>query len=277
MRSGYAPGKIILSGEYAVLFGYSGTAIPAPIGIGVEFEEAAGGGIEIDWEGQRDERALDYARRIVSHCLPNRTAHGRLTIRAKVPIGKGMGSSTALVVAIARALCGDDRELALRVEDVVNPGHSGLDFATIWSGEPVLFRRGEVPQRISLNLSVLNESVLIDTGSPRETTPELVAWMRGREGECGSALKSIGECTERLMRGESLHDVMREHHKAQVSLGVVPPKVKELVAAIEAEGGEAKIIGAGGRTGGGGMALAMGNRERIIALARKSRMPTLAL
>jgi len=58
---------------------------------------------------------------------------------------------------------------------------------------------------------------------------------------------------------------MREHHRAQVALGVVPESVQKLVEKIESSGGSAKIIGAGGRTGGGGMLLVLHeDRKKIL-------------
>ena len=71
------------------------------------------------------------------------------------------------------------------------------------------------------------------------------------------AIQSIGDCTERLLKGESLHAVMRDHHRAQTVLGIVPDSAQKIIAQIESEGGSAKVIGAGGRTGGGGMVLCL--------------------
>lgn len=79
------------------------------------------------------------------------------------------------------------------------------------------------------------------------------------------------------MGGEALATVMREHHKAQVALGVVPAGVRDLIAAIEQAGGAAKVIGAGSRTGGAGIVLAVGGREEIRKIAGRMSMPTMEL
>ncbi len=270
----FAPGKIILSGEYAVLFGYAGIAIPSSLGVEAVFEiDPACERVEILAEG-RDARSISYTEKIATLAQKDADLRGRLTVHSDLPLGKGMGSSTALIIAVVRALLGDDaREVALQIEDTLNPGHSGLDFATIWGNAPLLFRKGDVPHKIRLQSDLLRESVLIDTGFPSESTTELVAWVRGRESEIREPLKIIGECTQRLASGEPLLDVMRDHHKAQVALGVVPESVQELVAAIEKIGGSAKVIGAGGRTGGAGMVLALGNQQKIMEIANQRRMP----
>jgi mevalonate kinase len=241
---------MILSGEYAVVFGNKGLAVPAAEHVTVIFKE--------------DEAALlpkhPYIQKIIRLCeeQSGKEFRGDLTVESDLPIGKGMGSSTALVIAMARCLLGEDcRTAALEIEDAVNPGHSGLDFAVIWENQPVVFKKGEPPKPITLPKDLLKNTELIDTGKPEETTPELIAWIKSRQDELAEPLRIIGECTERILGGEDLKTVMRDHHKAQVALGVVPKDVQELIAKIEQEGGSAKVIGAGGRTGGGGMVLAI--------------------
>jgi len=273
-----APGKIILSGEYAVVFGYAGIAVPSSRGMEVVFEEdPALKDIEIRCEGLRGDELRSYAEKVVAHCR-ERSHGGRLVIHARLPLGKGLGSSTALVVAISRALLSDHaHEGALHIEDILNPGHSGLDFTTIWEGAPVLFRKRDDPKPFKLPGWVLQEAILIDTGLPSESTTELVAWMRSREAEIQEPLKTIGSCTDRIVQGEPLDLVMRDHHKAQVALGVVPSDVQELIAAIEHIGGAAKVIGAGSRGGGAGMVLALGDKKKNRDMADRKGVSTMAL
>ncbi|MBI5457128.1 hypothetical protein HY971_00155 [Candidatus Kaiserbacteria bacterium] len=273
-RTSFAPGKIILSGEYGALFGRAGIAVPSRFGVRATFDEdSALGRIEILWES--NEQWLPYVERIVAAFEERNSAFsGRLTINSDVPIGKGMGSSTALTVAVALSLIGDSREMTLHIENTLSPGNSGFDFAVIWQGTPILYRKGEV-QLIELPAKLLRDAVLIDTGVPGEPTNELVAWMRGREPDIWEHLDTIGTCTERLMRGEPFDIVMRDHHKAQVALGVVPPEAQQLIAAIESAGGAGKVIGAGSRAGGAGMVLALGDEKTIGDIARKWHMPTM--
>ncbi len=280
-NTSFAPGKIILSGEYAVLFGRAGIATPSSLGVRAAFDEDESlGRTEIRWEG--NEQWLPYVEKIIAACKEKKTnLGGRLTINSDVPLGRGMGSSTALIVAIVRALQGDARpaaggarEIALEIENTLSPLNSGFDFAVIWQGAPILYRKGEA-QSIELSAELLWNAALIDTGAPRESTNELVAWMRGRESEIQEPLNIIGNCTERLIQGEPLELVMRDHNRAQVMLGVVPSNVQEMITAIESIGGGAKVIGAGSRTGGAGMVLAVGNREEIRNIAAERGMPTM--
>lgn len=279
-RNSFAPGKVILSGEYAVMYGFAGIAVPTSIGMEIMFEEdLAYDHIEIRWEGTHGgEQWLLYAKKIIGLCQMKHTKLcGRIVIHSSLPLGKGVGSSTALVIALTRALLGEDaREAALLIEDIMNPGHSGLDFATIWENVPIQFRKGDAPKRIDLSPELLRGAVLIDTGLPSESTTELIAWMRCRKADIEEPLKIIGNCTGRIVRGEPLNLVIRDHNKAQVALGVVPPDVQELIAAIEQIGGAAKVIGAGSRTGRAGMVLALGNQGEIRKTADRRSMPTMS-
>lgn len=258
--SASAPGKIILSGEYAVVFGKRGIAVPSEESVTVTWtDDASISGVSITWDGDVNSQWISYAENILEYLKPHtKPLQGTLHVRCDIPLGKGMGSSTALVIAVCRCLLGPEcEEIARFVEDQINPGHSGIDFAVIWNNAPILFSRGTKPEKITLPKNILQGARLIDTGSPNETTKELVAWMKTRGQEIEPAIAIIAGCTERLLQGESLKTVMRDHHRAQVALGVVPENAQKIIAEIEAQGGSAKVIGAGGRTGGGGMVLAI--------------------
>lgn len=263
MTIGSASGKIILSGEHAVVLGFPGIAVPSKERMTVTLEKPADTSI-IQWP-EASEKWLDYTERIVKMIKKISPEHAngfRLKIETDLPLGKGMGSSTALVIALCRCLLGDDcRSEALKIENAVNPGNSGIDFAVIWEDRPILFRQGTAPKPINLPANLLKKSRLIDAGTPNESTPELVAWIRSRyesgEMHVCDAIKTIGRCTERIIAGEALKTVMRDHHRAQVALGIVTPKVQTIIADIESDGGAAKVLGAGARAGGGGMILAV--------------------
>ena len=70
-----------------------------------------------------------------------------------------MGSSTAIVVALARCFLGKDcKDEALAIEDVINQGHSGIDFAAIWEERPIVIQRNryefiDLPKGLQQRLS----------------------------------------------------------------------------------------------------------------------------
>ncbi len=261
VSTGIATGKIILSGEYAMAFGFSGIAFPSRETMRVRFRPTRKGGLTVifkpdDFHPEWAMYAGQAAECIARHA--DIQLRGELSVDTDLPLGKGMGSSTALVIAVARALLGKDcREAALAAEDEMNPGHSGMDFSVIWEGRPILFRKGSTPTPVTLPSSLPKHVTLIDAGMPNEQTPVLVAWVKSRGSELEKPLQIIGACTERILSGEDLKTVLRDHHRAQVALGVVPSHAQTIVEGIERHGGAAKVIGAGGRTGGGGMILAL--------------------
>ncbi|NOS66926.1 MAG: hypothetical protein HOO67_00975, partial [Candidatus Peribacteraceae bacterium] len=234
-HSAFAPGKIILSGEYAVVFGYPGIAVSANVGVEATWEETSDAPVKIVLKGLKGEET--YARKIVNACIDKRgPLKGTITIKNDIPVGRGMGSSTALVIAICKCLLGDDRAAAVLIEDAVNPGNSGLDFAVIWANHPVKFKKGTAPEPLQLDLAFIKNSTLIDTGVPGETTAELVSWMRSRvsgdavvSADTTAALGEIGQCTERLLAGADFKTVIRDHHHAQLALGVVTPEAQKII------------------------------------------------
>lgn len=266
-RIATAHGKIILSGEYAVVFGCRGIAFPSmDYSISVTFDESPQStGLMLRSVAVSSEHPQweSYVRRIVHLCEAKSGERflGTISIGGNLPIGKGMGSSTALTIATCRCLLGMgvEESFCKHVEDIVNPGNSGLDFAVIWSNKPVIFKKGQTIAQSSLNNSLLDGTTLIDTGTPHETTPELVAWMKKKyessDAQTIAAIETICQCTERILSGEDIKTVIRAHHRAQIALGVVPESAQKLIAEIEKKGGAAKVLGAGARMGAGGMVL----------------------
>lgn len=277
VSQGTARGKVILSGEYAVLFGHRGVAVPSKQKLEA-YWQGEGEGFRVTWNEEIHPAwqtyAEDVARLLGNGTLPD----GTLRLENELPLGKGMGSSTALVVAMTRALAGDNTlSLAQTIEDAVNPGHSGIDFAVIWNDTPVVFAKDKVPSLLEESPQYLQSTLLIDTGMPDQSTRELVAWVKDRSAEVQEPLETIGRCTEKLLSGKTLQDIFPEHHAAQVRLGVVTEAAQALIADIETSGGCAKVIGAGGRSGGSGMVLAIGcAAETLTRLASQHGMKTLS-
>ena len=269
---GSAPGKIILTGEYAVVFGYPGIAIPSPLKMTVEFEEDRNcDGIEVKWEGIKgDEGWNEYLKDILNQIqrFKGKIIQGRLKITNKIPLGKGMGSSTSLVIAVSKCLLGEDCEdEALAIENKLSPNNSGIDFNVIWEDSPILYKKEEGFESIELPEDIFRDAILIDTGAPNETTSELVAIVttsRSMDPRVHAALEMIGDCTQRLANGEDLESVIKDNYPHQLTLGIVPQSVQDLITQIEESGGSAKVLGAGGRTGGGGMVLAISKKPEIF-------------
>lgn len=274
--SAFAPGKIILSGEYAVLFDGRALALPVERGVNATYAPNGTNTLSARWhEGEREHPAWkSYVDHIIALCREHAAIGGTLSVKSMIPLGKGMGSSTALIVAVTRATLGTDCESqAKRIEDELAPDNSGIDFSVIWNDAPTLFSRKNGVHVIDASVTLPTTARLIDTGTPDQPTSELVAWVRERRASTQGALDVIAECTERLIEGDDVEEVLKAHHEAQCELGVVPPAVRELIADIEREGGSAKVVGAGARTGGGGMVLALNVPEDLITKKNLATVP----
>jgi mevalonate kinase len=259
----HACGKIIISGNVAIKFGKRALAVPVDMHITVTWDKSVHTqeGLRIVWPGQKEAGIwLTTVRKIIKLIEAQiGPLSGKLTIRNTLPLGKGMGSSTAIVVALARCFLGENcKEEALAIEDIINKGHSGIDFAAIWEERPIVITKGRY-EFIELPVQ-LQHGYLVDTGSPAEPTSIIIERLEERsprEKILIESVEAIGNCTDRLLSGEDPHIVFPDHHRGQVNLGVIPPRVRWLIEKIQRSGGAAKATRSGGGKGGVGMVFAV--------------------
>ena len=269
-RVAHACGKIILSGNISNAYGKRALAVPVDMHITVTWDKSDNNheGLRIFWAGQWEgEVWLNTARKIIT-LVEARVGRlsGELTIQNSLPLGKGMGSSTAIVVALARCFLGKNcKDEALAIENEINKAQSGIDFAAIWEERPIVITSSryefiDLPKR-------LQHGFLIDTGAPIEPTSVILQRIKQRsrrEKIVMDSLEKIGNCTERLLSGEDPLTVFPDHHRGQISLGVVPPRVRSLIKRIEQSGGAAKATRSGGDAGGVGMVFAVHPKMKLL-------------
>jgi GHMP kinases N terminal domain len=269
-KIGHACGKIILSGNTANRFGKRALAVPVDMQITATWDnrDKAIDGLRIIWPGRKAEGIwLTTVRKIMSMIEPQiGPVSGTLTIRNTLHLGKGMGSSTAIVIALARCFLGKNcKEDALAIEDVINRGHSGLDFAVIWEEQPIVIQ-GKKYEFTELPKG-LQRGFLIDTGLPAAPTSIIVRQLKERltkEKVLMDSVETIGDCTERLLCGEDPLTVFPDQYNALVNLRVVPPQVQSLIKKIQQSGGAAKPGRFGDTAGGVGMVFAVHPKPDVL-------------
>ncbi|ANM31422.1 hypothetical protein ABI59_20340 [Acidobacteria bacterium Mor1] len=197
----------------------------------------------------------------------------KLRVDSGIPIGGGLGSSAAASVAIVgalRAWLGKAHDaatldpLVLEVERRQHGMPSGVDHATVLLGG-ALWARRDGDALAARPLAIADRGILAgmrvyDTGRPAESTGQVVSTVRdrlrtlpdqGRElfERMGGATRTL---RDRLTEGGDTREVVeaiRTFQRGLESLGVVPGELVEIVRRCEAEGGAAKITGAGTLTG----------------------------
>ena len=142
--------KAIFFGEHAVVYGYKGITIPLPeMKVDVSLKKT-------DIVQKRD----DILNFIAKTCdIDNKT---EIIINSSIPVGRGLGSSAALSVAIARAKNLDAREVANTCEKYIHGNPSGIDVNQVLSDKPLLFSKKEGAKELNFNLE--SYLLIIDTG-----------------------------------------------------------------------------------------------------------------
>ena len=178
---GSAPGKIILMGEHAVVYGQPAIAFPFhAVGVHVTIEETSENIIISSYyQGKLGDapKNLNNIQTLVARLQTDlQTPNFTLRIESTIPEARGMGSSAAVAVAVTRAFFNwqeQDLPQALLLtyvdlsEKIAHGNPSGLDAAAVSSQQPVYFERGKSPRTIDLNMNAY--LLVADTGVIGET------------------------------------------------------------------------------------------------------------
>jgi mevalonate kinase len=282
-----APGKVILLGEHAVVYGHPALAAALERRVHVELAPADDLRVELRApEGPLNAPA--ELGRAISEMAVRVGVPPRLSVRVRseLPLGGGLGSSAALGVALARALsqlagreCTAETaaELALGFETFFHGAPSGVDPAACAHGGVLLFRRGAPPRvdpvRLArpVALAVALTGVLRGTRSTvlplsqrRAEKPDLYDPMLAFLGELsrgGAEALARGDLADLGVRFDAAHGVL-------AALGVSCPELEGAVSALRRAGAlGAKLTGAGG--GGAAVALAR-DVDQARALLRET-------
>jgi mevalonate kinase len=296
VTSASAPGKVILFGEHAVVYGRPAIAVPVsdvqatarvapgPAGRGLRLV-AHNIGRDYPLAGAPEGDALAaIVRRVLAELGVRPAPDLVVTLDSTIPIASGLGSGAACSAAIARALVAhlrpgqplaDERlnELVFAVEQIHHGTPSGIDNSVIVFGRPVYFRRGQPIETFAVRAPFW--LAIGDTGvsSPTRVTVGDVrqAW-QAEPARYEALFDRIGALADEARRaieaGEpaALGSLMRENHELLRALGVSSPKLEALVAAASAAGAAGAKLSGGGR-GGNMIALVAETRREAVAAA----------
>ena len=220
-----------------------------------------------------------------------------LYIDSEIPVGAGMGSSGALAVSMIHALSiftnkpidkKTINKIAFFCEQKKHGKPSGGDNSTSCFGGLVWFKKDEglKPLDIDLPEDVSRNFCIINTGTPIETTGEMVSLVREFVERKPTIANLILDDQENLVHDllpaleKTEHDKITEIiRKGEVNLerlGVVSDYAKKIIRDIEKSGGAAKICGAGGKTKSTGIILIYHQDSKALENVLKFRQLKLA-
>lgn len=290
---GKAPGKIILFGEHAVVYGQPAIAIPlldvnattrvTPIfnaESGKVRVRASAVGLDDLLDNLPEDNPLAAAIRItLKEITPNHTPAFEIQIDSNIPISAGMGSGTAVTVAIIRALSAflgrplpDEKisELAYEVEKLHHGTPSGIDNTVVTYQKPVYFQRDEPIQ--TLSISRPTHWVIADSGE-KTPTRDTVAAVRALYDESMTVYEEIFAeigsivhlARQALVVGNLpfLGQLLDKNQQFLQDLQVSSPTLEKLITAARDAGATGAKLSGGGR-GGNVIALVAPERSRQV-------------
>jgi len=303
-----APGKIIVSGEHAVVYGRPAIAMAVDLHAVATVGPAADGRLTFEIPALpatlactpaelvalRDERLAGYAQFLagrlpIAAVLPRAVeliplafslvpgavesrAGLHLRLDVQLPVGAGMGSSAAVALSVLKAADAwlaaglDDAGLfdrGMQCERLMHGHPSGVDVHVSLHGGAVRFQAGQVQPRPPPAWPF----VLLHTGKPACSTGECVMAVRGRFATSHiwddfAAVTDAIDATLAQPVAPAVPELIHRNHRLLCEIGVVPQRVRRLIADIEAADGAAKICGAGAVRGDtGGVVLAVGVKD----------------
>src|SRR5690349_5985695 len=291
MSKSSAPGKIILFGEHAVVYGRPALAVPVTqVHADVEVLDASHPGIwieapNVDLQSELNRLPSDHPIAAVVHnflFISRLSPFPNLEIKidSTIPVASGLGSGAAVTVALTRALAAHvnysmtDEEVnafAYEIEKLYHGTPSGIDNTVVTYARPVYFVRGQPMEtfRVGQPFTI----VIGDTGISAPTK-ESVGDVRKRweadQKKWEDVFDQVGKIVEQARKTiengkwEMLGEFMNKNHSLLQEMTVSSPQLDQLVQAARQAGALGAKLSGGGR---GGNMIALVEPERAEAVA----------
>ena len=290
-----APGKVILFGEHAVVYGRAAIAVPVtkvqataavedgPAGTGCTLH-APDIGARIRLSTAPTDPLAVALRLTIEAAGIQGEPDWHVTVSSSIPIAGGMGSGAAVSAALARAVLSHTVRLSGRrapdadtvnrivfaVEEIHHATPSGIDNTVISYERPVWFVRGRQPEVFTIARPF--HLVIADTGiaSP---TGQVVADVRRAWQEqttrYEAVFDSIGAVAEAARQAigagnvAALGPLMQENQRLLRQLDVSADALERLINVAQEAGAAGAKLSGGGR---GGNLIALVEPERVGAV-----------
>ncbi|HZJ23806.1 MAG TPA: mevalonate kinase [Anaerolineales bacterium] len=301
-----APGKIILFGEHAVVYGRPALAIPVTqVHADVEVLDSARAGIwihapDVNLHAELNTLPSDHPLAAVIHnflFLFRVTPFPNLEIKisSTIPVASGLGSGAAVTVALTRALSAflarpmPDEEInafAYEIEKLHHGTPSGIDNTVVTYAKPVYFvkrftspfgggAKGEGIETFKVGTPFT--IVIGDTGisaPTKESVGDVRKLWEADKTKWENVFDKVGEITEEARKNiesgkwELLGELMDQNHNLLQEMTVSSPELDRLVSAARSAGALGAKLSGGGR---GGNMIALVNVSLAESIAKSIR------
>lgn len=292
MTTSSAPGKIILFGEHAVVYGRPAVAAPVTqVHADVEVADSSRAGIwihspAVGLDAELNTLPSDHPLAAVIHNLFFSLGISPfppldITIHSTIPVASGLGSGAAVSVALTRALAAhigrplSDEQvnaLAYEIERLHHGTPSGIDNTVITYARPVYFMKGHPIETLKVGQPFT--LVIGDTGIPAPTRQSVGdvrrLWTKNnlRMEQVFDEVAQISLMARRILESgqpEMLGDLMNQNHAFLQEMTVSSPELDSLVRAARKAGALGAKMSGGGR---GGNMLALVTKETAEPVSR---------
>jgi mevalonate kinase len=288
-----APGKIILVGEHAVVYGRPAIAVPVwetvatatitdlPAGSGCTLV-ASDIGLRMQLVDAPDRFALALVARLALARLglPH-NPNWQIEVYSQIPIASGLGSGAALSTALVRAIYAHTgqpatpaliSELVFESERLYHGTPSGIDNTVIAYGMPIWFVKAQLPTtfmpRQAFTLAIADSGIAAPT---KATVSDVRQGWQADSASYEMRFDAIGELALAARQAIEQGDIgelghLFDHNQALLAeLGVSSPPLETLIQAAKAAGALGAKLSGGGR---GGNVIALVETERLVAVKK---------
>ncbi len=290
MATASAPGKIILFGEHAVVYGRPALAVPVTqVHADVEVVDSPRAGIwihapDISLHAELNSLPSDHpvaaATRLFFSRLGISPPPLEINISSTIPVASGLGSGAAVTVALIRALSSflfhlssleEINSLAYEIETLHHGTPSGIDNTVVTYAKPVYFIKGRPIE--AFKVGVPFTLVIADTGISAPTKESVgdvrklweadkTKWEKVFD-EVGKIANSARDAIEKGKTKE-LGGLMDANHALLQEMTISSPELDRLVESARRSGASGAKLSGGGR---GGNMIALVEKEKAAQVA----------
>ena len=278
-----APGKVILLGEHAVVYGRTALAAAIDRHVTVQITRssdlAQSGCKVLAPNGENDDPRLAEALSRAASVVGTPSSGLVATVSTDLPLAMGLGSSAALSVALVRALADsagrtlDDAAVcagAFEIEKIFHGFPSGIDNSVATYGGLIAFTRGVAARPLYAQRPL---PLVVALGrAPRQTRQTVTALRKKWQAQPEACEPRFDEIAALVSEAEraiatgnlvALGAAMNANHAVLERLGISTDELEQMVGLARTRGAlGAKLTGGGG--GGAVICLCEDNRTRLV-------------